>query len=149
MDEVRGRLEVAVQHKWIEVRPVGPHDGPEVVVYANLCKIVGVGEWLEHRAMQVSCEIDITRAAIAEADPQPVVTKHLRGRDPYEVHRLILRQRVDRLGGVATLCADPVRFELATVQISPLRDEFECASRQSPTSTLPLPIAITAWCSAY
>jgi hypothetical protein len=28
MDEVRGRLEVAVQHKGIEVRTVGPHDGP-------------------------------------------------------------------------------------------------------------------------
>src|ERR1700683_5707950 len=113
MDEVRGRLQVAVPHKWIEVRPVGPHDGPEVVVYATLCKIVGFGEWLEHRAMQVSCEIDITRAAIAEADPQPIVTEHLRGRDPYEVHRLILRQRVGRLRGAATPFAAPAPFQVA------------------------------------
>ncbi|MGO9319434.1 MAG: hypothetical protein ACLQBY_01330 [Solirubrobacteraceae bacterium] len=43
MNEVRGRLEVAVQHKRIEVCTVGPHDGPQVVVHANLRKEVGLG----------------------------------------------------------------------------------------------------------
>jgi len=69
MNEARGRLEVAVQHEGVEVRAVGPHDGPQLVVYANLRKEVGVGKWLEHGAVQLSCEIDISRAAIAEADP--------------------------------------------------------------------------------
>jgi hypothetical protein len=69
MNETRGRLEVAMQHKGIEVRSVGPHNGPQSIVHADLRKEVGVGEWLEHRATQLSGEIDITRAAIAEADP--------------------------------------------------------------------------------
>ena len=78
MNEVGGRLEVAVQHEGVEVRSVGPDNGPKIVVHTNLRKEVGVGKWLEHRAMQLPCEIDVTRAAIAEADPQPVVTQHLR-----------------------------------------------------------------------
>jgi hypothetical protein len=119
-----------VQHKGIEVRTIGPYDGSQLVVYANLRKEVGVGKWLEHGAVQLSCEIDITRAAIAEANPQPVVTEHLRGGDPHEVHRIILRQRVDRLEGAATLCARPVCFEFAAVQSGPLCNEFECARRQ-------------------
>jgi hypothetical protein len=69
MNEARGRLKIAVQDKGIEVRAVGPHDGPEFVVHANLRKEVGVGKRLEHGAVQLSCEIDVTRAAIAEADP--------------------------------------------------------------------------------
>jgi hypothetical protein len=69
MNEACGRLEVAVQYEGVEVRAVGPYDGPEVVVYVNLRKEAGVGKWLEHGAMQLSGEIDITRAAIAEADP--------------------------------------------------------------------------------
>lgn len=38
----------AVQHKGIEVRTVGPYDGPQFVIHANLRKEVGVGEWFEH-----------------------------------------------------------------------------------------------------
>ena len=48
-----------MQHQGIEVRAVGPHDGPEVGVHANLRKEVGVGEWLKDRAAQLSGEIDI------------------------------------------------------------------------------------------
>jgi hypothetical protein len=66
MNEARGRLEVAVQHEGVEVRTVGPHDGPQFVIYANLRKEVGVGKRLKHTAVQLACEIDITRAAIAE-----------------------------------------------------------------------------------
>lgn len=119
-----------MQHEGIEVGPVGPHDGPQAVVHANLRKEVGVSKWLEHRAVQLSGEIDVARAAIAEADPEPIVPQHLCGCDSYEVHRLILRQRVDRLRVAAALRADPVSFELAAVQISPLRYEFERTSRQ-------------------
>jgi hypothetical protein len=50
MNEAGGRLEVAVQHKGIEISTVGPHDGPQVVVHANLRKEVGVGKWLKHSA---------------------------------------------------------------------------------------------------
>jgi hypothetical protein len=130
MNEARGRLEVAVQHKGVEVRAVGPRDGPQLVVYANLRKEVGVGKWLEHGAVQLSCEIDITRAAVAEADSEPVVAQHLRAGDLHEVHPFILRQWVDRLGGAAILCVCPVRFELDAVQSGPLCDEFERARRQ-------------------
>jgi hypothetical protein len=89
MDEPWGWLEVAVQHKGVEVGTVGPYDGPQLVVYPDLRKVLWVGEWLKHRAVQLSCEIDISRAAVAEADPQPVVSKDLYGRDPHDVHRLI------------------------------------------------------------
>jgi hypothetical protein len=139
MSEARGRLEVAMQHEGIEIRTVRPYNGPQLVVHANLRKVVRVGEWLEHRATQLSCEIDIARAAIAEANPQPVVPKHFCGRDPHEIHRFILRQRLDRLRSAATLCTGPVRFELATVQIGPLRHESERASRQSTDQYLATP----------
>lgn len=119
-----------MQDKGIEVRSVGPRDSPEFVVDAGLRKEVGVGKRLKDGAMQLAREIDIARASIAEADPQLVVTEYLRRGDPYEVHRIILRQRVDRLGGAAIRCARRVCFELATVQRGPLCDEFERASRQ-------------------
>ncbi len=76
MSEARGRLEVSVQHEGIEVRAVGPHDGPQLVVDGHLRKEVRVGKWLEHEAVQLSCEIDITRTAVAEADPQQIVPQH-------------------------------------------------------------------------
>jgi hypothetical protein len=60
MNEARGRLEVAVQHEGIEIRTVGPYDGSQLVVHANLRKEVGIGKWLEHGAAQLSREIDIT-----------------------------------------------------------------------------------------
>jgi hypothetical protein len=69
MNEARCRLEVAVQNERIEVRSVGPRNGPQLVVHPNLRKEVSVSKWLEHRAVQLSCEIDITRAAIVETDP--------------------------------------------------------------------------------
>jgi hypothetical protein len=53
MNEAWGRLEVAVQHKGIQVRTIGPHDGPELVVHPNLRKEVGVGKWVKHRAVLV------------------------------------------------------------------------------------------------
>jgi hypothetical protein len=130
MNEARRRLEVAVQHKRVEIRTVGPNNGPEVVIYANLRKEVGVGEWLEHGAVQFSCEINIPRAAIAESDPEPVVAEHLSAGDLHEVHRMILRQWIDRFGGAAALCARPVCFEFALVQSGPLCDEFKRARRQ-------------------
>ena len=58
-----------MQHEGIEVRTVGPYNGPQLVVHPNLREEVRVGEWLEHGSVQLSCEIDITRVAIAEADP--------------------------------------------------------------------------------
>jgi hypothetical protein len=39
MSEVRGRLEVAVQYEGVEVRAVGPYDGPQLTVYAKLRKV--------------------------------------------------------------------------------------------------------------
>jgi hypothetical protein len=73
MDEVGGWLEVAVQYKGIKVGTVGPHDRSQLVVYPDLREEARVGERLKHRAVQLSREIDISRAAIAKADPQPVV----------------------------------------------------------------------------
>lgn len=131
-----------MQHKRIEVSTVGPHDGPELVVHSHLCKEAWVGEWLKDRAVQLSCEIDISRAVIAEAEPQPVVTKHLCGRDRHEVHRLILKQGVDRLSmkkGATALRAVLIGFELLAVQIGALCHEFERASRQTADQYLAAP----------
>lgn len=60
INEVRGRLEVALQDERIEVRTVGPDDGPEVVVNAELREEAGVGKLLKDGAVQLSCEIAIT-----------------------------------------------------------------------------------------
>jgi hypothetical protein len=36
MRQARGRLEVAVQDKRIEVDAVGPHDRPQFIIHTNL-----------------------------------------------------------------------------------------------------------------
>lgn len=115
MGQARRRLKVTVQHEWIEVRAVGPHYGPQLVVDANLRKEVWIGKRLEYRTAQLTAEIDITRTAIAEAKPQLVVAEDLCGRDPREEHCPILRQWVDRFRGVAGPRVLPVRFELLAV----------------------------------
>lgn len=114
-----------MQNERVEVRTIGPHDRSQLVVHANPCKEVGVLKWLKHRPVQLSGEVDIARAAIAEAKPQPVMAKDLCGRHPYEVHRVILRQRVDRLRGAAALGTVPVRLQLLAMQAGPLAYEPE------------------------
>ena len=57
--EARSGREVAVQHERVEVGAVGPYDRPQLVVYANLGEVVGVGERLEHRPLQLPCKIDV------------------------------------------------------------------------------------------
>lgn len=64
-----------MQYKGVEVGAVGPYDCPQLVVHANLRKKVGVGKWLKHRSAQLSGEIDIARATVAEAQSKPVVAK--------------------------------------------------------------------------
>jgi hypothetical protein len=98
MNETRGRLEVPMQHEGIEVGSVGPHDGAQLVVYPHLSEIAGIGQGLEDGAVQLSGEIDLACAAVAEAEPELVVTKHVYRGDAYELHPPILRQRVDGLG---------------------------------------------------
>lgn len=131
MDETRGRLEVPVQHERIEVGSIGPRDGAQLVVYPHLRKVVGIGQRLEHRAMQLPCEIDVACAAVAEAKPQLVVTKHVYRGDTYELHVPILRQRVDGLGRTPVLSPLPVRFQLLAVQTRPLGHELQCATRKT------------------
>lgn len=73
MSEARGRLEVSMQYKRVEVGAVGPHDGSQLVVHAYLVEEVRIGKRLEHGAVQLFGEIDIARAAVAETKPQSVV----------------------------------------------------------------------------
>jgi hypothetical protein len=91
MDEARGRLEVPVQHERIEISAIGPNDSAELVVNPHLREEVRIAQRLEDRAMQLSGEIDIAPAPIAEAKPKPVVAKHLNRCYGYEHHRPILR----------------------------------------------------------
>jgi hypothetical protein len=46
-------LEVSVQYERIEVGSIGPYDGAQLVVHAHLCEIAGIGQRLEHGAMQL------------------------------------------------------------------------------------------------
>ena len=131
VDEARGRLKVPVQHEGIEVGSVGPDDGAQLVVYLHLSEVPGIGQRLEHGAMQLPGEIDIACAAVAEAKPELVVTKHVRRGDAYELHVLILRQRVDGLGRTSVLCPLPVCFQLLAVQTRPLSNELERATRET------------------
>jgi hypothetical protein len=103
MDETRGRLEVPVQHERIEVGSVGPHDGAQLVVHLHLSEIAGIGQRLEDGAVQLPAEIDVACAAVAEAKPELVVTKHVYRCDACELHALILREWVDGLGRTSVL----------------------------------------------
>jgi hypothetical protein len=98
MDETRRRLKIPVQYEGIEVGSVGPNNGAQLVIHSHLREVAGIGQRLEHGAMQLSREIDIARTAVAEAKPELVVTKHVYRGDAYELHGTILRQRVDGLG---------------------------------------------------
>ena len=58
MDEARGRLEVPVQHEWIEIGAVGPGDGAELIVHPHLREEIRIAQRLEDRAVQLSGEIE-------------------------------------------------------------------------------------------
>jgi hypothetical protein len=75
----------SVQHKWIAIGAVGPDDSASFLVHPHLREEVRVGQRLEDRAMQFSCEIDIAPAAIAEAEFEPVVAEHLYRCHGYEL----------------------------------------------------------------
>jgi hypothetical protein len=130
MRQARGRLEVAVQDKRIEVGAVGPHDRPQLIIHTNLREEARVSKRLEHGTVQLPGEIDIARTAVAEAEPQPIVAENLDRRDPHEVHDPILRQRVDRLRRATVLRPPPVRLQLPTMQRRPLAHELERTTRQ-------------------
>jgi hypothetical protein len=115
--EARGRLEVAVQDKRIEISAVGPHDRPQLIIHTNLREEARVGKGLEHGTVQFPGEIDIAGTAIAEAEPQSIVAENLDGRDAHEVHDPILRQRVDRLRSATILCPTPSWSALGTVSL--------------------------------
>lgn len=100
MDETRGGLEVPVQNQGIEVGSIGPHNGAQLVIYLHLSEVAGIGERLEYGAVQLPGEIDVACAAVAEAKPELVVTKHVYRGDANELHAPILRQWVDRLGNL-------------------------------------------------
>lgn len=80
-----------MQDKRVEVGAVGPYDRPKLIIDANLREELGVAEGLEHVTSQISGEIDIARAAVAEAEPKSIVTENLYRRDLHVVHNLILR----------------------------------------------------------
>jgi hypothetical protein len=62
-----------MQDKRVEIGAVGPYDSSEFIIDTNLREEVGIGKWLEYRTVQLSGEIDIAEAAIAEAKPQSIV----------------------------------------------------------------------------
>ncbi len=136
MDETRGRLEVPVQHEGIEVGSVGPHHGAQLVVYSHLSEVARIGQRLEHGAVQLPGEIDVACAAVAEAKPELVVTKHIYRGDAYELHAPILRQRVDGLGRTPVLGPLPVGFQLIAVQTRPLGHKLERATRETANQHL-------------
>jgi hypothetical protein len=131
VDEARGRLEVPVQHEGIKVGAVGPDHGAKLVVYSHLREEVRIGQRLEDRAVQLSGEIDVSLAAVAEAESEPVVTEHLYRCHCYENHRSILRQRIDRLGDGSAMHKLPVGLKLLAVQGRPLGHELERSAWQS------------------
>ncbi len=130
MRQARGRLEVAVQDKRIEVRAIGPHNRPQLTIHTNLREKAWVSKRLKHGTMQLPGEIDIAGAAIAEAEPQSIVAENLNGGDAHEVHHPILRQRIDRLRSTAILRPTPVRLQLRPMQRRPLAHELERTTRQ-------------------
>lgn len=115
MNETRDRLEVPVQNQRVEVGSVGPHDGAQLVIYLHLSEVAGIGQRLEHGAMQLPGEIDVMCAAIAKAKPELVVIKHVYRGDTNELHTPILRQRIDGLWRAPVLCPLPVSFQLLSV----------------------------------
>jgi hypothetical protein len=131
MNETRGGLEVPVQHEGIEVGSVGPNDSAQLVIDLHLSEIAGIGQRLEDRAVQLPGEIDVACAAVAEAKPELVVTKHVYRGDAYELHEPILRQRVDGLRRTSVLSHLPICFKFLAVQTRPLGYELERATRET------------------
>ena len=61
-----------MQHEGIEVRSVGPHNGPQPVVHANLRKEVGIDKWLKDGAMRPA--VSSGRASLDPLDPAPALS---------------------------------------------------------------------------
>jgi hypothetical protein len=63
--EARGGREVAVQHEGVEPGTVAVPGSSSTRTGAQG---VGIGKWLEHRPSQLSGEIDVARASVADAN---------------------------------------------------------------------------------
>jgi len=63
---------IAVQDVGIKVKPVGPHDSPELRIDANRSEILGIPHRLTHLAPERVSEIDEPLAAVVEPKAQPV-----------------------------------------------------------------------------
>lgn len=60
MCQARGRVEVAVQDKRVKIGAVWPHDSSQLIVHADLGKEVRIGKRLEHWAVQLSGQVDVS-----------------------------------------------------------------------------------------
>ena len=79
-----------MKNEGVEVGSVRPNDGAELWIDAYLTEVLRISQWLKYRSVQLSCEIDIACAAIAEAEPEPVVTEYFDRGYVYEHHGSIL-----------------------------------------------------------
>src|SRR5271165_6174102 len=70
-----GRFEVAVEHEWVEVESVGPHD--RAVVDGDLSEEGRILQRLEHRTPKVVGKVDVARAAIVERQVQAIRRPHM------------------------------------------------------------------------
>lgn len=125
------RLEVAMQDKRIKVSAVGPDDGTELRIDAHFAEEVRVSKWLEDGSVQLPGKINLARAGIAEAKPQPVMAKHLYRSDIHILHRSSLAQRVDRVWGPSLLCQSPVGPQLVAVHTGPFAYQLVSAGGQA------------------
>ncbi len=67
-----------VQDFWRKVRAVRPGDRPDLRVNSHLCENVRVAERREHpRPVPYMGQVHVTRQAIRERQPEPVVAQHL------------------------------------------------------------------------
>jgi hypothetical protein len=129
--ETRSRFKVSVQNQGVQIGSVGPYDSTQLVIYLHLSEVAGIGQRLEHGAVQLPGEIDVACAAIAKTKPELVVAKHVYRGDANELHAPILRQRVDGLGRTPVLSPLPVDFQLLAVQTCPLGHELERPSGEA------------------
>lgn len=74
---------VAMEHVGVHVGPVGPDDRSELRVDAHLPEeLLILAQRLEHGPSKLVLEVDVTRGAVVEAEPQNEACERLHGGDP-------------------------------------------------------------------
>ena len=117
-----------------QVDAVGPDEGSRLGVYGGLSQVGRVVQRFKDTCPVLSGEVDVTDCAVAEQDPEHVITDHGDARHYWQVvlaHIAILREGRDDQQRLVLPGAFPVVHDLLASEDGPFTDELGGARLQT------------------